>query len=195
MLEEGITETAWAAWQARFDQLAVAYKLSDKNIENRVFECILNSLADQIVVHLKGNKNKEALLVEIKAAVAKKRSVFLYSKDFHKLSLGRGENPERYAARIKQAAPACSFTTHSGTANYGPDLMSSIFILGLEDVYMHKQLFQLWPEGGKTTANFNKLVSAASEIATAKDNCAAALNTNICGVSGDQNNAKRTLKR
>ena len=48
MLEEGITETAWAAWRARFDRWAVACKLSDKKIENRVFECIPNSLADQI---------------------------------------------------------------------------------------------------------------------------------------------------
>ena len=30
-LEEGITEMAWAAWRARFDRLAVACKLSDKN--------------------------------------------------------------------------------------------------------------------------------------------------------------------
>ena len=101
MLEEGITEMPWAAWRARFDRWAVACKLSDKNIENRVFKCIPNSLADQILVYLKGNENKEALLVKIKSAVVKKRSVFLYCKDFHQLSQGRGEDPERYAARIR----------------------------------------------------------------------------------------------
>ena len=62
-LEEGITEMAWAAWRARFDRWAVACKLSDKNIENRVFKCIPNALADQIVVDLKGDEDKEALLV------------------------------------------------------------------------------------------------------------------------------------
>ena len=134
MLEEGITETAWVAWRARFYRWAVACKLSDKNIENRVFECIPNALADQIVVDLKGDENKEALLVKIQSAVVKKISVFLYRKDFHQLSQGQGEDPERYAARIRLAAPACSFTTDSRTASYGPDLMSSIFILGLEDV-------------------------------------------------------------
>ena len=101
MLEEGITEMPWAAWRARFDRWAVACKLSDKNIENRVFECIPNALADQIVVDLKGDENKEALLVKIKSAVFKKRSVFLYRKDFHQLSQGQGEDPERYAARIR----------------------------------------------------------------------------------------------
>ena len=88
MLEEGITETAWAAWRARFNRWAVACKLSDKNIENRLFECILNALADQKVVDLKGDENKEALLVKNQSAVVKKISVFLYRKDFHKLSQG-----------------------------------------------------------------------------------------------------------
>ena len=37
-----------------------------------------------------------------------------------------------------------------------------------------------------TTVDFDKLVRAASEIATAKDNCAEASNTSVCGVSGDK---------
>ena len=68
--------------------------------------------------------------------------------------------------------------------------MSSIFILWLEDVYTREQLFQLRPEAGKTTADFDKLVRAASEISTAKDNCAEASNTSVCVESGDKNNAK-----
>ena len=40
------------------------------------------------------------------------------------------------------------------------------------------------------TVNFDKLVMAASEIATAKDNCAQAANTSVCGVSGDKNKSK-----
>ena len=37
MLEEGLSETAWSAWQTRFDRWASACKLSDNNIENCVF--------------------------------------------------------------------------------------------------------------------------------------------------------------
>ena len=57
--------------------------------------------------------------------------------------------------------------------------MSSILILGLEDVYTCEQLFQLRPDPWKTTVEFEKLVRAASEIATAKDNCAEAENVEI----------------
>ena len=78
MLEENITETQWAAWKARFDCYCVACKLSDKNIENCVFECIPSSLADQIVVDLTGDETKMALLIKIKAVVVKKRSIFCY---------------------------------------------------------------------------------------------------------------------
>ena len=99
MLEEGLSEIAWSAWLARSDRWALACKLSDKNIEN--------APVDQIVVDLEGNEDKEALLGKIKAAVVKKRSVFLSPKDLHQLTQGRGEDPERYAARIKQAAPPC----------------------------------------------------------------------------------------
>ena len=42
-LEENITETQWAAWKARFNWYCVACKLSDKNIENHVLECIPNT--------------------------------------------------------------------------------------------------------------------------------------------------------
>ena len=121
----------------------MACKLSDKAVENCVFESIPNALADQICVGLVGNENKETLLAKIKAAVIKKRSVFFYRKDLHQIVQGRNEDPERYAARIKQAAPPCCLTTDSGTADYGPDLMSSIFILGLEDSYMKEKLFQI----------------------------------------------------
>ena len=69
MIEEGLSEIAWSAWRARFDRWALACKLSDKNIENQVFECITNALADQIVVDLEGNEDKETLLGKIKAAV------------------------------------------------------------------------------------------------------------------------------
>ena len=78
MLKEGLSEIAWSASQPRFDPWALACKLSDRNIENSVFECIPNELADQIVVDLEGNEDKETLLGKIKAAVVKKRSVFLY---------------------------------------------------------------------------------------------------------------------
>ena len=41
ILEEGISEMAWAAWWARFDRWAVACKLTVKNIDNRVHpKCI-----------------------------------------------------------------------------------------------------------------------------------------------------------
>ena len=77
-----------------------------------------------------GRLNQDALLDKIKAAVVKKISIFLYRKDFHQLSQGRGVDPERFTARIKQAALACKFMADGGTPNYGADLMSTIFILG-----------------------------------------------------------------
>ena len=33
---------------------------------------------------------------------------------------------------------------------------------------------------------FDELVKAASEIATAKENCAEAVNTSVCGMSGGE---------
>ena len=97
--------------------MGLACKLTDKNMENRVFKCIPNALADQIVVDITGNENKETLLEKIKSAIVKKISVILYSKDLHQLTQGPGEDPEKYAARIKQVVPTCCFTTDSGTGN------------------------------------------------------------------------------
>ena len=77
LLEEAITETQWAAWKHRFDRYCVTCKLSDKDIENCVFETIPSSLADQIVVDLSGEESKDEILVKIKAVVVKKRSIFL----------------------------------------------------------------------------------------------------------------------
>ena len=156
-----------------------------------MFECIPNALADQIVVDLEGNEDKETLFGRIKAAVIKKKSVFLYCKDLHQLTQGRGEDPERYAARIKQAAPPCCFITDSGTANYAPDLMSSIFIHGLEHSYTREKRFQMRPKAQKFTLEFDKLVNAASEIATAKENCAQAINNSVCGMSGGEKFKKK----
>ena len=52
---------------------------------SRVFETIPSSLADQIAFNLSGKETKDEILVKIKAAVVKKRSIFLYRKDFHEL--------------------------------------------------------------------------------------------------------------
>ena len=98
------------------------------------------------MIGLVGNETKADLMVKIKDVMVKKRSVFLYRSDFHKITQNRGELPERYAARIRQAAPPCQLMTDSGTADYGPDLMSSIFIIGLSDSYTKKKLFQLQPK-------------------------------------------------
>ena len=87
-LEENSSEVQWTAWRNRFDRWAKACKLSDKALENRVFESIPNSLADQICVGLVGNQDKEALLTKIKSAVINKRSVFLYRKDLHQIAQG-----------------------------------------------------------------------------------------------------------
>ena len=70
---------------------------------------------------------------KVKYAVVKKRSVFLYRKDFHELKQSKGEDPERFAARIKQLAPACKFTTNDNTPKYGAEIMSTFFVLRLED--------------------------------------------------------------
>ena len=105
-------------------------------------------------------------------------------KDLHQIVQGQNEDPERYAARIKQAAPPCCLKTDSGTNDYGPDLMRSIFILGLEDSYTKEKLFQILPATGKSTVDFEELVRAASEIAVAKENCLESANTSVFGVSG-----------
>ena len=84
-------------------------------------------------------------------------------------------------------------TKDIGTADYAPDLMSSIFILGLEDSYTREKLFQMRPKAGKSTVEFDKLVKAASEIATAKENCAEAITTSVCGTSGREKFKKNSL--
>ena len=86
-----------------------------------------------------GDESKDTILAKVKAAAVKKRSVFLFRKDFHELKQSRGEDPERYAARIKQLAPSCKFKTDSGTASYGSDIKSTIFVLGLEDSYTRER--------------------------------------------------------
>ena len=76
--------------------------------------------------------------------------------------------------------------TDSGTADYGLDLMSTVFILGLSDSYTCEKLFQLQPKEGKTTVKFDVLIRAASEIQQAKDNCLDAGSSSMCGLSGQE---------
>ena len=54
MLEEAIIETQGAAWKHQFDRYCVSCKLSDKDIQNGIFETIPSSLVDQIKVNLSG---------------------------------------------------------------------------------------------------------------------------------------------
>ena len=61
-----------------FDHYCISCKLSDKDIQNRIFETIPSNLADQIVIDLIGTENKDAIFAKIKSAVVKKRSIFLY---------------------------------------------------------------------------------------------------------------------
>mgnify|MGYP000988614497 FL=1 len=163
-LDEECSLMQYAAWVARFERWQLACKITDKQVENRILEAIPNSVADQIVVSLVGDEDKAALMERIKDVMVKKRSTILYRSDFHKLTQKRGELPERFAARIRQSAPPCQFMTDSGTADYGPDLMSSVFILGLADSYTREKLFQQQPEVGKTTVQFDVLIAAASAI-------------------------------
>ena len=95
-----------------------------------------------------------------------------WRKVFHELRQSWGKDPERFAARIKQLAPACRFMTDEESLKYGPDILSTIFVLGLEDTYTKEQLYKLKPVAGKTTVSFERLVNAASEIAVAKENVA-----------------------
>ena len=140
-LEEECNQIQWAAWQARFERWQLACKISDKQVENRILEAVPNQIADQIVVGLVGNETKSDLMEKIKECMVTKRSIFLYRSDFHKLTQNRGELPERYVACIRQAALPCQLMTDSGTADYGPDLMSTVFILGLSDSYTREKLF------------------------------------------------------
>ena len=110
-----------------FERWQLACKISDKQVENRILEEVPNQISDQFVVGLVGNKTKANLMEKIKECM-KKRSIFLYRSDFHKLTPNRGQLPERYEAHIRQAAPPCQLMTDSGTADYGPDIMSTVFI-------------------------------------------------------------------
>ena len=71
-LEENISEVSWTSWKNRFDRWQLSCKITDKAVENRIFEAIPNALADQICVGLTGEENKEVLLTKIKEAVVKK---------------------------------------------------------------------------------------------------------------------------
>ena len=124
----------------------MSYKISNKAVENRIFEAIPNTLADKICVGLIGTESKADLLAKIKDTVIKKRSVFLYRKDLHQIVQNRSEAPERYAARIRQAAPPCCLQTDNKTSDYSADLMLSIFILGFADSYTKEKLFQIQPK-------------------------------------------------
>ena len=74
-------------------------------------------------VGLIGTESKTDLLAKIKDTVIKKRSVFLYRKDLHQIVQNRSEAPERYAARIRQAAPPCCLQTDNKTSDYSADLI------------------------------------------------------------------------
>ena len=103
--------------------------------------------------------------------------------------------PERYAARIRQAAPPCQLMTDSGTADYGPDILSTVFILGLSDSYTREKLFQLQPKKDKTAVEFDVLVRAASKIQQAKDNCLDAGLSSMCGVSRQEEGRNPRIQR
>jgi hypothetical protein len=85
-LEEECNQIQWAAWQARFERWQLACNISDKQVENRILEAVPNQIADQIVVGLEGNETKADLMEKIKECMVKKRSIFLYRSDFHKLT-------------------------------------------------------------------------------------------------------------
>ena len=84
--------------------------------------------------------------------------------------------------------------TNDESPKYGPDIMSTIFVLGLEDTYTKEQLYQLKPVAGKTYVSFERLLDAASEIAVANDNMAeASSSASTCAMSGgDKSKANAT---
>jgi hypothetical protein len=84
-LEEECNEIQWSAWCARFERWQLACKISDKQVENRILEAIPNQIADQIVVGLVGNETKADLMEKIKECMVKKRLIFLYRSNFHKI--------------------------------------------------------------------------------------------------------------
>ena len=158
VLSEDSDEIAYAAWLARLERWQLASKITDKQMENRILEAVPSQVADTIVIGLSGAETKYELLALLKDVMVKKKSIFLYRSDLHKLTQHRSELPERFAARIRQAAPPCQLHSDSGTADYSQDLLSTIFILGLSDGYTKEKLFQLTPAEGKTTVEFNTLI-------------------------------------
>ena len=184
ILSEDCDEIAYAAWLARFERWQLACRITDKQVENRILEAVPSQVADTIVIGLSGAETKYELLVKIKDVMVKKKSIFLYRSDLHKLTQHRSELPERFAARIRQAAPPCQLHSDSGTADYSQDLLSTIFILGLTDGYTKEKLFQLAPKENKTTVEFNTLVWVASEISQAKENCLESGSSSMMGMSG-----------
>ena len=63
----------------------MACKISDNQVENKILEAVPNQIADQIVVGLVGNETKADLMEKIKEFMVKKRLIFLYQSDFHKI--------------------------------------------------------------------------------------------------------------
>ena len=66
-------------------------------MENRILEAVPSQVADSIVIGLTGAETKYELLVLIKDVMVKKKSIFLYRSDLHKLTQQRSELPERFA--------------------------------------------------------------------------------------------------
>jgi hypothetical protein len=73
--------------------------------------------------------------------------------------------------------------------------MSTVFILGLSDSYTREKLFKLQPKEGKMTVEFDVLITAASEIQQAKDNCQYAGLSSMCKVSGQETGGGKNPKK
>ena len=191
VLAEESDEVSYAAWLARLERWQAASRISDKQMENRILEAVPSQIADSLVVGLRGDETKAELLALMKDVMVRKKSIFLYRAALHKLTQQRAELPERFAARIRQAAPPCQLLSDSGTANYSQDLLSTIFIMGLVDEYTRERCFQLVPEPGKTTVKFETLIKLASEINQAKENCVEAGSGIVMGMTGDTKQKKK----
>ena len=107
VLSEESDEVSYAAWLARLERWQAASKITDKQMENRILEAVPSQIADSLVVGLKGDETKYELLALMKDVMVRKKSIFLYRSALHKLTQNRSELPERFAARIRQAAPPC----------------------------------------------------------------------------------------
>ena len=80
-----MTEVQWSAWTSRFERWQLACKISDKAVKNRILEAMPNQLADEICVGLLETETNAELLAKIKDTIVKKRSVFLYRSDLHRI--------------------------------------------------------------------------------------------------------------